>query len=154
MASRVRLGSVLPWLVALLGLLAAGWDFWSTGGGQVAWVALGLSGGIAVVLATHLCLGRAPGGKRSTEEAPRALRHPARARTTGRAMPAVPENPLASTADAMEVSSELPSASETPPTPSDDPNLKHLLEGMLAEGRYALLLRPQIAVNLSARVAL
>jgi iron(II)-dependent oxidoreductase len=137
---------MFPWVTTFVGLLVAGWDFATHGEGPLTWFGLGTAAGATITLIVHKWLGlkspesanlSAPHGSGMSH-----CRNQARARS-------IPHN-TASAAAPLEVAASDSSVSTEAAT-SDCDNLRALVDGMLAEGRYALLLRPQIAVNLSAQ---
>jgi iron(II)-dependent oxidoreductase len=138
-----RSAQALPWATAALGSLVASWDFWKTGGGPIAWVAIGTAAGMAMVLATHKLFGQAQGKAFAIKRRDSAALRLARAQIASRRLP-----PAGTSAAKSNESPLVGSANGAAGAPAQNGNLKSLVDAMLAEGRHALLLRPQIAENL------
>ena len=136
--------SALPWFTALIGLTALGWGCWRDRGGPLAWSGGGTTAGVAVVMASDRLL------RRLTPRAERPARKTEPAQKSVKRLPQ--PSAVAPETKGRDASSVLRPGADDPTRHSRslaDANIRALVNVMLAEGRYALLLRPQVAGNLN-----
>jgi len=117
----------LPWVTAAIGLAALGWG-WTGGGEPLVWAGAGAAAGVALILFTEPALAQ------TSEWSTRRTA----ARVRGKSPAAAPRAPA--------------KPSQREPMEPGPGNVKSLVETLLSDGRYALLLRPQIAGNLDTEL--